>query len=105
MTDFRLKDISAEEFSKRNTVPLPFYILDVREIIEFQTFNLGGINIPLSALLKNVEELNNLKEKELVIICQHGLRSKTAKQLLIEQGFKNVRNLTGGILALRKLNY
>ena len=105
MAETNLTDISAKEFNLRNIVPIPFHIIDVREVIEFQTFNLGGRNIPLGTLLKNNEELAGLEEQELVLICQHGLRSETARELLIKLGFKNVRNLTGGILALRKLNY
>lgn len=105
MAEINLTDISAEEFNKRVIIPLSFHIIDVREVIEFQTFNLGGRNMPLGTLMKNIEELTGLEEKELVVICQHGLRSETASELLRNQGFKNVRNLVGGILALRKLNY
>jgi len=105
VAEINLTDISAEEFNKRNIVPLTFYIIDVREVIEYQTFNLGGRNIPLGMLMKSIEELAGLKEEELVVICQHGLRSETAREILQNQGFKKVRNLAGGILALRKLNY
>lgn len=98
-------DIGAEEFTERNIDPLPFKIIDVREQIEFQTFNLGGLNMPLGILLKKPDELEDLKNEELIVICQHGLRSVTARRFLLMNGFKNVRNLHGGILALRKLNH
>ena len=98
-------DISPAEFSRRKIEPLPFKIIDVREQIEFQTYNVGGQNIPLGILLKNPEELEDWKNEELIVICQHGLRSETARRFLMMNGFKNVRNLHGGILALRKLNY
>ena len=98
-------DISPAEFMERNRDPRPFRIIDVRENIEFQTFNLGGQNIPLGILLKNPEDLEDLKNEELIVICQHGLRSETARRFLLMNGFKHVRNLHGGILALRKLNY
>ena len=105
MGGIKTKDISPDEFTRRNREPLPFKIIDVREQIEFQTFNLGGQNIPLGILLKNLEEMEDWKDEELIVICQHGLRSETAKRFLLMNGFKNVRNLHGGILALRKLNY
>lgn len=89
----------------RNVEPSSFKIIDVREQIEFQTFNLGGHNIPLGILLKNPDDLEEWKNEELIVICQHGLRSETARRFLLMNGFKNVRNLHGGILALRKLNY
>ncbi len=105
MAEIKKKDISPVEFRSRNQEPIPFKIIDVREQIEFQTFNLGGQNIPLGILLKNQEDLEDWKDEELIVICQHGLRSETARRFLLMNGFKNVRNLHGGILALRKLNY
>jgi len=97
-------DISALEFKMRNIEPLPFKLIDVREKLEFQTYNLGGTNIPLGILLRNPEEIEDWKNEELIVICQHGLRSETARRFLSMIGFSNVRNLLGGILALRKLN-
>jgi rhodanese-related sulfurtransferase len=105
VAEIKTTDISPAEFMERNREPIPFVIIDVRERIEFQTFNIGGQNIPLGILLKDTEELEELKNKELIVICQHGLRSETARRFLLMNGFKNVRNLHGGILALRKLNY
>lgn len=105
MAEIKSTDISPAEFIDRNREPIPFKIIDVREQIEFQTYNLGGQNIPLGILLKNPEDLEDLKNEELIVICQHGLRSETARRFLLMNGFRNVRNLYGGILALRKLNY
>ncbi len=105
MAEIKSTDISPAEFIDRNREPIPFKIIDVREQIEFQTYNLGGQNIPLGILIKNPEDLEDLKNEELIVICQHGLRSETARRFLLMNGFRNVRNLYGGILALRKLNY
>ncbi|HEY1009429.1 MAG: rhodanese-like domain-containing protein [Daejeonella sp.] len=96
-------DISAAEFSTRYKEPDRFIIIDVREELEFQTFNLGGVNIPLSLLLKEIDDLGFDKSHEIVVICQRGLRSATAKQALAQYGYMNVRNLTGGLLSLQKL--
>ena len=103
--EIKITDMNALEFKMRNIEPSPFKLIDVREQLEFQTFNLGGTNIPLSNLLENPEEIEDWKDDEIVVICQHGLRSETARRFLQTNGFKNVRNLLGGILALRKLNY
>ena len=99
-----MTDISAAEFKKRNKSPLPFQIIDVREELEYQTFNLGGDNIPLGKLLSEVDELEYDKEKEIIVICQRGLRSETASRTLKKCGYNNVRNLAGGLLAIRKLD-
>lgn len=104
MEEINKRVISAAEFFERNINPLPFKIIDVREQIEFQTNNLGGENIPLGILLENPEELKDYKNEEVIVICQHGLRSETARRFLKQNGFQNVRNLSGGITAIRKLN-
>ena len=99
-----MTDISAAEFKKRNIEPLPFQIIDVREELEYLTFNLGGTNIPLGKLLTEADDLEYEKEIEIIVICQRGLRSETARRVLTIHGFTNVRNLTGGLLAIRKLD-
>jgi rhodanese-related sulfurtransferase len=100
-----LKDILAIEFIQRNTDSSSFTLIDVREELEYLTFNVGGENIPLGKLLRDIDELDYDKEKEIIVICQRGLRSETAKRALINMGFTNVRNLIGGLLAIRKLNF
>ncbi len=99
-----MTDISAAEFKKRNLLPLPFKIIDVREELEYQTFNLGGENIPLGKLSRIAVDLDYDKESEIIVICQRGLRSETARRILKSHGYSHVRNLAGGILAIRKLN-
>jgi rhodanese-related sulfurtransferase len=78
-------------------------LLDVREAIEYHTHNIGGKNVPLSAFDKNISALGYNKTDEIIVICQAGLRSETAQSILIQNGFQNVKNLTGGLIALSKL--
>ena len=78
-------------------------LLDVREEIEYHTFNIGGKNFPLSAFEQNLDQLKYNKTDEIIVICKVGLRSETAQNILIQNGYKNVKNLTGGILALQKI--
>ena len=99
-----MKDISAVEFIERNSESSSFTLIDVREELEYLTFNVGGENIPLGKLLRDIDELDYEKEKEIIVLCQRGLRSETAKRALINNGFTNVRNVIGGLLAIRKLN-
>ena len=44
-----------------------------------------------------VKELEDLKDEEVIVHCKSGRRSGQAKKFLEQQGFKNVRNLEGGI--------
>jgi sulfur-carrier protein adenylyltransferase/sulfurtransferase len=73
------------------------FVLDVREPFEYQICNLGGHLIPLNDLPKRVGELD--ASKEIVVHCKMGGRSAKAVDFLKQQGFSNVHNLTGGILA------
>jgi rhodanese-related sulfurtransferase len=78
-------------------------LLDVREEIEYHTYNIGGKNIPLSCFNENINQLNYNKTDEIIVICKVGLRSETAQSILIQNGYQQVRNLTGGLIALQKL--
>ncbi|RKQ37292.1 rhodanese-like domain-containing protein [Oceanobacillus halophilus] len=54
-------------------------------------------NIPLNQLPKRISELN--ENKEVVVICQSGMRSAKAAKLLKKSGFTNVSNVKGGMSA------
>ncbi len=78
-------------------------LIDVREQIEYHTYNIGGKNIPLSTLNESIDQINCNKNDEIIVICKIGLRSETACKILAEKGYVQVRNLTGGLMALQKL--
>jgi rhodanese-related sulfurtransferase len=78
-------------------------LLDVREAIEYHTYNIGGKNIPLSNIQENTNEAGYNKTDEIIVICKAGLRSETARLLLTQNGYQRVRNLTGGLMALQKI--
>jgi rhodanese-related sulfurtransferase len=84
---------------------LPIHIIDVREELEFHTFNIGGENIPLGRLLGEPDEFDFDKEDEIIVLCQRGLRSETARRFLVSLGYENVKNLQGGLLAWRKAGF
>ncbi|HEV8538807.1 MAG TPA: MBL fold metallo-hydrolase [Bacteroidota bacterium] len=71
------------------------FVLDVREPSEYAKANIGGKLIPLGEIPKRIGELD--KQAEIVVHCHHGGRSQRAVEFLYEQGFKNVKNLVGGI--------
>lgn len=76
-----------------------FVLIDVREPGEHQGFNIGGHLIPLGMIAQAIPKMDALQEEEIVVYCRSGMRSATAQHLLLQAGFKNVRNLTGGVLA------
>lgn len=96
-------DITVEELKERldNGEDLNFY--DVREEHEYEEDNLGAVLIPLGELPDHLAELEPLKDQEIIIHCRSGARSGKAAKFLETQGFTNVRNVLGGILAYREL--
>jgi len=75
-----------------------FLLLDVRNLNEYQICQIpGNVLIPLPELGNRLGELP--RDKEIVVHCKMGGRSAKAVELLKQQGFTNVVNLQGGILA------
>lgn len=98
-------NITVSELNDRINRKHPIIIIDVREELEFHTFNIGGENIPLGRLTGGMIELEFNKENEIIVLCQRGLRSETARRVLVSQGYENVKNLQGGLLAWRKAGF
>src|ERR1700743_1856970 len=96
--------ISATEFMNRRSNGEAINLLDVREEMEYATFNISGENMPLSILPHSINQLTYNKTDEIVVICKIGLRSETARLLLNQNGYQNARNLTGGLMAIQKLH-
>lgn len=75
-------------------------LIDVREPHENAEFNIGGTLLPLGQIATmQVDSIEDLKDEEVVVYCRSGNRSGQACQVLSMLGFKNLKNLTGGMLA------
>ena len=71
-------------------------LLDVREQWEYELARLTGSTlIPLGTLPESLGRLD--RDCEIIAICHHGMRSADATNFLLQQGFRNVKNLVGGI--------
>lgn len=92
-----MKEITVEELKRMQDNGEDFQLIDVREDFEYQQSNLGGELIPLSGILIEADKID--KEKPVVIMCRSGKRSAMAIMQLEQQGFTNLYNLQGGILA------
>ncbi len=86
-----------EDLKKKLDAHDGVFVLDVREPHEYNICNIGGHLIPLNDLPKRMGELD--KNREIVVHCRTGGRSSKAVEFLQANGFKNVKNLAGGILA------
>ena len=71
-------------------------ILDVREAWEFDLCRVpGSQHIPLGDLPARLHEI--ARDRPLVVVCHHGVRSRAAQVFLLRQGFTRVQNLVGGL--------
>jgi adenylyltransferase/sulfurtransferase len=100
-----MSPITSKELFERLQKGENLNLLDVREEIEYHTYNIGGKNVPLSKINDNVDQLGYNKTDEIVVICKVGLRSETARAILVQNGYLQARNLTGGLMALQKLKH
>lgn len=99
-----MNTITPEALKARIDAGEQLHIIDVREPHEHAEFNIGGPLIPLGKIQSmQIDELEELKEQELIIYCRSGNRSGQACMILEMAGFKNVTNLVGGMLAWRDL--
>lgn len=98
-----MSEISATDLKTLLDTNASPFILDVREKIEFHTYNIGGIHIPLGLLSTQLEELPEDLSQEIIVVCQKGIRSRTAQKILEQAGYINVKNLRGGLSAFHRI--
>jgi len=83
----------SEYLERCDTPPL---LLDVRQPWEFDVCRIEGSQlIPMGQLPRKLAELD--PEQETVVICHHGIRSRSVGRYLEQQGFSKVINLSGGV--------
>lgn len=76
----------------------PLHLLDVREDAERAEFNIGGTHYRLRRLQEmDVEEIDHLKNEEVICYCRSGQRSAMACLILEHLGFTNTANMAGGV--------
>ncbi len=95
-----MTNISVAKLKERMANNDPLNLLDVREPDERLEFNIGGVFIPLGqVMIMQTDEIENLKNEEIICYCRSGKRSMQAAMMLETFGFTNVVNLDGGMIA------
>lgn len=98
-----MNTITAEEVKARLDAGEKLNIIDVREPVENADFNIGGLLLPLGKVqTMQVEDIEDLKDEEVIVYCRSGNRSGQACMILDTLGFKNTKNLVGGMLNWRE---
>jgi rhodanese-related sulfurtransferase len=95
-----MQNITPEEVKERLDKGENLNLVDVREPHERAEFNIGGLFVPLGKVqMMQIDELENLKNEEVIVYCRSGNRSGQAAMILETMGFTNTKNLAGGMLA------
>ena len=92
-----MKEITALELKALKDKKSDFQLIDVREEHELEICSMGGEHIPMGDVMDNLGRIS--KDKQVVIHCRSGARSGAICQALEAQGYNNVYNLKGGIIA------
>lgn len=91
-----MRDITAPDLQLRLNQPDAPLLLDVREPHEYDYASItDSRNIPMNSVPSQLDQLD--AEREIVVICHHGIRSRRVGEYLENQGYPNIINLTGGI--------
>jgi rhodanese-related sulfurtransferase len=105
---------SAAEFDLADTVNVQtvasiknredVFVLDVREQSEYDAGHIPGVTlIPMGEVANRLAEIPT--DKEVIVTCRSGNRSGQITDFLRQQGFDNVHNMEGGILAWEAAGY
>jgi rhodanese-related sulfurtransferase len=98
--NIKIADVQKKINSKNNIL-----LLDVRTATEFDgplSHIAGAVLLPIQELEQRIDELNEHKEKEIIVICRSGNRSQSGTRILISHGF-NAVNMLGGMKAWNDL--
>ena len=94
-----MTNITPEEVKQRLDAGEKLNLIDVREPHENAEFNIGGTLIPFGKIQSmQVEDIEDLRNEEVICYCRSGNRSGIAAMVLEQMEFSNTKNLTGGML-------
>jgi adenylyltransferase/sulfurtransferase len=92
-----MKEITVTEFKKLQDENAEYQLIDVREDHELEICEMGAEHIPMGDVMDNLDKIS--KTKQVIIHCRSGARSGTICKALEAEGYNNVYNLKGGIIA------
>jgi rhodanese-related sulfurtransferase len=94
----RISIVSASEAAELQGEPSGALIVDVREPREYESLRApGAVLLPLAEFVARHQDLP--RDRQLLLVCRSGSRSLRATMFLMQQGFSNVANVDGGMIA------
>jgi rhodanese-related sulfurtransferase len=96
-----MKNITVDELKKKIDSGEKVNIIDCREAHEYMESHIEGVRfVPLGKIqTMQTEEIDDLRDEEVILQCRSGRRSMMAAMVLDQMGFQDTYNLEGGILA------
>ena len=91
-----MQQISVTQLKEWIDTGKDFLLVDIRELHERETFDIGGLHIPMGDIRQHIETLP--KNKPIVLYCEKGIRSTITIQRLESAGL-DLYNLSGGVKA------
>lgn len=93
-------EITTAELKDRLSAGNQPFLLDVRQPEEYAAQHIPGATlIPLGELPGRIDEIEQYRNQEIIVICRSGNRSGQACMFLEMSGFANAKNMRGGMLA------
>lgn len=97
MSGSQLEAIIKDEKELKN-----YLIIDVREDHEYKAGHVPhSINISVQEIESRISEISDWKEKNVIVLCRSGRRSRSAAEILLKHGFKKIFDADG----VSKYNY
>jgi rhodanese-related sulfurtransferase len=89
-------EVSTQEVAERMEADTGLVLVDVRTLPEVVDRHIPGVLwVPLHELESRYDELPT--DREVVVVCEHGIRSAAACRFLAGRGFRRLLNMTGGM--------
>ena len=93
-----IKEIEVRELTNRKASGETFRIIDIRQPMELASGVIPGAEgVPMHTIPLRLSEFD--RDEKLVMVCRSGARSAQACMFLQQQGYDNVFNLRGGMIA------
>ena len=93
----KIKEIHTTDLKNKIDNKDDFLLIDVREDSEIEISKIKeSIHIPMAEIPNNIDKINS--KKLVVVMCKSGGRSANVCEYLIQNGFKDIYNLNGGII-------
>jgi rhodanese-related sulfurtransferase len=96
--EIQVPEINVRQLKEQLAGPNPPRLIDVREQMEVSRGMIAGAaHIPMNSIPNRLADIP--QDKPVVIYCATGARSYAVAAYLMDNGYSNVANLAGGIVA------